>query len=134
MPVDIRKKLTVKIEILFVAAALIAAFAFYAQNSYAKAQLPATAEIYCDTKLVKTITLETAKDQTFRLPQKPNILFEIKNREIRFKSSDCPDKICVNTGFISKPGQAAACLPNKTVIKIVNLGNAMNSGADAFTQ
>lgn len=31
---------------------------------------------------------------------------------------DCPDHICVNTGFISQEFQSAVCLPNKTAIAI----------------
>jgi hypothetical protein len=37
---------------------------------------------------------------------------------IRFTEADCPEKICVNTGWLSKPGQAAVCLPNGLIIRI----------------
>ncbi len=37
---------------------------------------------------------------------------------VYFEHSDCPDKVCVNTGKLSLVGQWAACLPNSTVIKI----------------
>jgi hypothetical protein len=33
-------------------------------------------------------------------------------------SSPCPEKICVKTGRISKPGQWIACLPNRVFISI----------------
>ena len=32
--------------------------------------------------------------------------------------ADCPDKDCVNQGWISRPGQMIVCLPNRLVIKI----------------
>ena len=41
-----------------------------------------------------------------------------ENGRIRFDNSDCPDKICVNTGWLNRAGQSAACLPNKTLIVI----------------
>lgn len=41
---------------------------------------------------------------------------------ICFEHSSCPDKICVNTGVISRPGQAAVCLPNKTIVTIEEEG------------
>ncbi len=41
-----------------------------------------------------------------------------ENGRIRFESADCPDKICVNTGWLNRAGQSAACLPNKTLIVI----------------
>lgn len=40
-----------------------------------------------------------------------------KNR-ICFLESDCPDKICVKTGWLSQPGEIAVCLPNKIIIKL----------------
>jgi len=42
----------------------------------------------------------------------------VENGRIRFESADCPDKICVRTGWISKKGDTAVCLPNRTIIKI----------------
>lgn len=38
---------------------------------------------------------------------------------IRFTDADCPDKICVHSGKLTKPGDMAACVPNKTMIRIV---------------
>ena len=35
---------------------------------------------------------------------------------IRFLSSDCPDKVCVNTGFLREDLQVATCLPNRTTL------------------
>ena len=43
---------------------------------------------------------------------------EVKEEEIRIKSSDCPEQICINTGYISKPGPAIICLPHRVVIEI----------------
>ena len=40
---------------------------------------------------------------------------------IRFLESNCRDKICVKTGYLTKKGDKAVCLPSKTVIMI--LGN-----------
>ncbi len=46
-------------------------------------------------------------------------LIEVEEGKIRFKDSDCPEKICVKTGWISRPGQVAVCLPGGVVIKII---------------
>jgi hypothetical protein len=43
---------------------------------------------------------------------------EAKNGKIRFSYADCPDQVCVNTGWIDKPGQIAVCLPAGVIIKI----------------
>lgn len=37
---------------------------------------------------------------------------------IRFLEADCPDKICIKTGILTKPGDQAICLPSKTIVKI----------------
>ena len=34
--------------------------------------------------------------------------------------ANCPDKVCIHTGFINKPGQSIVCLPHKINIKIVS--------------
>lgn len=42
----------------------------------------------------------------------------VKDQSIAITEADCPDKICINEGFISKPGQTIACLPHKIIIEV----------------
>jgi hypothetical protein len=42
----------------------------------------------------------------------------IEEGSVRVLSSPCPEKICIKTGRISKPGQWIACLPNRIFISI----------------
>ena len=42
----------------------------------------------------------------------------VKNETIAIDEADCPDKICVQTGAISKPGEIIVCLPHKLIIEI----------------
>ena len=42
----------------------------------------------------------------------------IEDGTVRVTSSPCPEKICIKTGRISKPGQWIACLPNRVFISI----------------
>lgn len=49
---------------------------------------------------------------------------------ISFLSSDCPDQICVRTGKLTKPGQAAVCLPARISVR---LEGESEGGADAMT-
>lgn len=37
---------------------------------------------------------------------------------IRFAAADCPDKVCVRTGWISRAGQIAVCVPGQLIIKL----------------
>lgn len=42
----------------------------------------------------------------------------IDNREVYMESADCPDKVCVKTGRISRAGETIVCLPHKVVVEI----------------
>ena len=43
---------------------------------------------------------------------------EVENGRIRVLSSSCPDKICVNCGWLSEKGDTAVCLPNSVVVRV----------------
>lgn len=45
-------------------------------------------------------------------------IIEIDKGSIRFIDADCPDKVCVKSGVLKKPGETAACLPHKLIITI----------------
>jgi hypothetical protein len=44
------------------------------------------------------------------------VVFE--NGRIRFSEADCPDRVCVRTGWISHQGQLAACVPGEVILRI----------------
>ena len=43
---------------------------------------------------------------------------EVEKGRIRVRSSSCPDKVCVNCGWLEKKGDTAVCLPNGVVVRI----------------
>lgn len=45
-------------------------------------------------------------------------IVRIADKKISIIESDCPDKVCVNTGEISKKGESIVCVPNGIVITI----------------
>lgn len=45
-------------------------------------------------------------------------LIEIGDEKIRVIEADCPDKVDVKQGYISKIGETIICLPNRMVIEI----------------
>lgn len=45
-------------------------------------------------------------------------LIVIKDNKVRITEANCPDKLCVKDGAISKQGQILVCLPNKVVVQI----------------
>ncbi|WP_069649218.1 NusG domain II-containing protein [Caloranaerobacter ferrireducens] len=44
---------------------------------------------------------------------------EIGDGKVRVIDADCPDKLDVKQGWISKPGEIIVCLPHKLTIEIV---------------
>jgi len=50
--------------------------------------------------------------------EKGRVVIEVKEGRVRVVESSCFQKICVNTGWINKPGQNIVCLPNKVLVTI----------------
>ena len=72
-------------------------------------------------ELLYTIDLSKSSDRTIviELDGKENTL-EIKDHKIRVSEADCPDKVCVNTGWLDSPAIPIVCLPNKLIIEFEN--------------
>ncbi|CAB1243186.1 NusG domain II-containing protein [Clostridium sp. MT-14] len=72
-------------------------------------------------KIINTIDLNKVKGRKqFKIKYKTSHfnLVEVENGKIRIEDADCPDKICIKTGWISKPGESIICLPHKLIINI----------------
>jgi heptaprenyl diphosphate synthase len=44
---------------------------------------------------------------------------EVRQGKVRVADADCPNRICVRTGWRSREGEVIVCVPNKTVVRIV---------------
>ncbi len=72
----------------------------------------------------KAERLSLSKDiENFTVKGADNISFTIKNGEIYVSESDCPDKICLKTGHISRKGQSIICVPKRVSVTIESSGN-----------
>ena len=76
----------------------------------------AIAQIYVDGEITSQINL-TEVDESYTILLRTAVISVEKGR-IRYLEANCPDKLCVNRGWLSKPGDVAACIPEKTVICI----------------
>lgn len=106
-----RKELIFICAVLFLCAVLALIWALTGKSGK-------TAVISVDSKTVKKIDLESAENGEFTLDTIEGAVFEILDKQIRVKSSDCPDKICVKTGFISKTREKIICMPKRLIIEI----------------
>ena len=62
--------------------------------------------------------VDLSDDRFIYLEYLPNVRFQVRDGAIAFIKSDCPDQICVHSGFINRPGQMAVCLPNRCSISV----------------
>ena len=74
-----------------------------------------TVEVYIDGAFYTALPLD--KNTIFEPPGKA-VKIEVRDGKAGFTQSDCPDKVCIHTGFISISGQTAVCLPNGVSIVI----------------
>lgn len=83
-----------------------------------------------DDKILYTIDLKTAEDKTFDIEYKGSKnTVEIKDGRIRVKDADCPDKVCVKTGWLSSSAVPIVCLPNHLVIEFENKSEIIDAVA-----
>lgn len=68
---------------------------------------------------------------TIQLGGQYDLTIEAEPGRIRFSHADCPDQVCVNTGWISMPGRTAACVPAGVLIRIEGSGD---DGVDAVAR
>ncbi len=58
--------------------------------------------------------------QYFSLDDGIHVTIVAEKGAIKFLEAACPDKICVKTGTLTKPGDQAICMPSKTIVKILD--------------
>ncbi|MFO7558574.1 MAG: NusG domain II-containing protein [Desulfobacterales bacterium] len=66
---------------------------------------------------VRTMQMDLHKNRTYDLAD-GRMRIETKDGRIHVVRSSCPNKICVNSGWIESPGQIIACVPNKIIIQV----------------
>jgi heptaprenyl diphosphate synthase len=78
----------------------------------------------------KTVArLELLEDQQMTVRGiKGTLLIETLKGKVRIVDADCPNHICVQTGWRSHGGEVIVCVPNKTVVKILTEGSPRVTG------
>lgn len=94
---------------------LAAAFAVYVLRS-GNSERGGFAEISFDGKVVGTIPLSA--DGEYSCPQLEGMIFTVSEGTICVSESNCSDRICVKSGKLSRPGEAAVCVPNRAAVTV----------------
>lgn len=116
---------------LFVAAALAllvlasAGFLIYRQTHPAEPSMSAVISV--DGVDVAVIDLsEDAEPYEIDLDARlgVGVVLEVRAHEIHFKSSTCPDQICVHAGWLRRDMDIAVCMPNRVSVVVVPTADA----------
>ena len=108
-----RAELILVIVIIAIAGCIYLYLNFFSPSKGAKVQILVDGEVTqeYDLNSNQRVVIETDNGGQ-------NILI-IDNGRCYLDDANCPDKLCVNQGMISKSGQSIICLPHKLVITIV---------------
>ena len=104
---------------LIIAAVIVLSAIFMAISLYEKDTSDKVAVISQNNVIINKISLnQSSKPHTFSYEGEYPGTIEVENGRIRFSYAECPDQVCVHTGWIQRPGQIAVCLPAGVIIKI----------------
>ena len=113
---------------LLIGALLAVAFAVWVYGQQLRGGEAGHAEVVYRGVVVRSVSLDSPG--RFSIPELPEVEFETRNGAAAFVHSNCPDQVCVNTGWLRIPGDFAACLPNQVLLSIP----AEDNGLDAITR
>ncbi len=86
-------------------------------------------EISKDGELIEQIDLSTVTNKQIKITSQDGHYntVEIKDGQARVKEADCPNQICVKTGWLSRPGHTSFCAPNRLMITIKGQKNQVDT-------
>ncbi|MBQ6550161.1 MAG: NusG domain II-containing protein [Lachnospiraceae bacterium] len=88
------------------------------------------AEVLSDGEVVERIDLDSV-NEPYTIKIRGSVIL-VEPGKIGYLESDCPNGECVRFGMLSRAGAAAACVPNRTMIRILS-ANREKDGPDAVT-
>ena len=103
-----------KRDIILIASILIVAIAFFLIVELTKEE---GAGVTVKVDGVKVAEYSLSKNGTYPLNGGTNILV-IEDGRAYLTDANCPDKLCVHQGKISRTGETITCLPNKLTVTV----------------
>jgi heptaprenyl diphosphate synthase len=78
-------------------------------------------------RTVEKLDIHENREVSFRT-EKGIMRLEVRDGSVRVVEADCPNRICVRTGWRSREGDVIVCVPNRTVIRILGKENSEVGG------
>ncbi len=108
-------------DIILILIILVIAITFYFIYRSLNSSDNLVCKIYQDQELKYEIALDHEEIITLTTDDGKMIIV-IETDGVYVKESDCPDKICVNQGKITRGGEIITCLPDRVYIKLEGKG------------
>ena len=90
--------------------------------------------IFRDGELISSFYLQDKESRTEQIKLDGGVAtLEVQGGAVRLAPNSahyCPQRICVQTGWIKQPGESIICAPNKLVVRI----ETMEDGIDALSR
>ncbi len=113
-------------DIIVIAVLLMASLAIFISSLPSENKEVAEAVVSINGQEYARYPLDT--DAVFTVEQEGHInVIEIQNGAVRVKSANCPDRTCVNQGFISKGGEVIVCLPARLTVTLDGAGEQIDT-------
>ena len=111
------KNKKLKNDILLILALLVLAGAAYGilrltREPGNEAAVTVDGQIVLTVPLSREATLTVGEDLGFR-----NVV-EVSGGRVRVADADCPDRLCVRQGWISRDGESIVCLPHRLIVTV----------------
>lgn len=111
-------KIRLKRDIILVLSLVIIAAAAFLIINYGVKKNGKYVVIKVDGRVIKTLELDRETSIEVNGYQGGVNEIVIKDGKVSMTDADCPDKLCVKTGKISKTGETIVCLPHRVVVEI----------------
>ncbi len=108
-----KRDLVLLLALLLLASALLLAFLFRPASQ--RAVVEREGEILWEEDLS---LLTGPKEMVFEGANHISLVVRFSPEGAQVISSQCPDQICVETGFLVRAGEAAVCLPGRLVLRM----------------
>ena len=108
--------------LIYILISMAAVVLFFQGPAFMRPVVGGVARINVDGQDVRTIeAADLAKSGQFELEANGfHYKIEYANGQVRIKTADCPDQVCVQTGWVSRLGQVAACVPGHLILSVDN--------------
>ncbi|MGG4394627.1 NusG domain II-containing protein [Paenibacillus thiaminolyticus] len=127
-------------DLILIGVIVIAALAFlvpkwlFQQESENLHNSKVFANITVDGELYQKVEL-TKEEQIIKVETSKGInILKVHDYGIEMFDADCPDKVCLSFGFVTRPNSTIVCIPHRVLVELVSEGGAEEDELDAVVQ